>query len=359
MKTLYDYISMSAEAAIKRQQEDGSMPSGHNGPYFDQETPVRNTGHWLITFLKSYEMTQNKKFLVAANKAVQFLLGEQARPMNAAFWHRKASHKDQTNGLIGQAWSLEALSVAAKHFDMPDIMKTGQEVFLMHPFDEHHGLWRKIDINGAGGTIDETFNHQLWFAAAGGLLQKICANDEVGRRVNIFMDKITQNLAVYPSGLIMHHLRPRHLMSMVQSQVKALLCPESKRVISKAIGYHHFNLYAFALLRECYPRHSFWQNKKFKALWAYANSEEYKTGLDKNEFGYPYNPVGFEMPFALQIFGDDMPGKKDQQEWWLAQQMQRCFDFSSAMLKKGTSDPVTLAARIYEAVRLPDLEVVL
>jgi len=29
------------------------------------------------------------------------------------------------------------------------------------------------------------------------------------------------------------------------------------------------------------------------------------------------------------------------------------------MLKKGTSDPVTLAARIYEAVRLPDLEVVL
>lgn len=28
------------------------MPPGHNGPYFDVETPIRNTAHWL-TFFRS------------------------------------------------------------------------------------------------------------------------------------------------------------------------------------------------------------------------------------------------------------------------------------------------------------------
>ena len=55
-------ILLSASSALKLQKEDGSMPAGWNGPYHQSETPVRNTAHWLITFLKAYEITNNARY---------------------------------------------------------------------------------------------------------------------------------------------------------------------------------------------------------------------------------------------------------------------------------------------------------
>ena len=41
--TLYECLIKSAKKALSLQQNDGSMLAGHNGSYFDPETPVRNT----------------------------------------------------------------------------------------------------------------------------------------------------------------------------------------------------------------------------------------------------------------------------------------------------------------------------
>ena len=49
---LYDLLVDTADRAIEIQRSDGSMPPGHNGPYYDPETPVRNTAHWSITFVR-------------------------------------------------------------------------------------------------------------------------------------------------------------------------------------------------------------------------------------------------------------------------------------------------------------------
>ena len=62
---LYQLIEFSAAAAIALQAPDGAMPPGHNGPYHDPETPVRNTSHWLITFLKAHDISGRKQFLEA------------------------------------------------------------------------------------------------------------------------------------------------------------------------------------------------------------------------------------------------------------------------------------------------------
>lgn len=356
-KTLYDFIKIAADHGLTIQRNDGSFLPGHNGPYFDQETPVRNTGHWLIVFLKAYEITENCKFLDAANKAVNFLLSEKARPMKAAFWHRKNLGKDFSNGLIGQAWSIEALSVAARYFNDPEIIKTAEEVFLMHPFDEKHGLWRKISVDGSYLTVDSVFNHQLWFAAASSLLKKYSGKEEMVRRLDIFMDNIEANLALYPSGLIVHTLRRRGRAQIIKQLLRLFYNLSQAEVIDKAIGYHQFNLYAFALLKSSFPVHSFWTRKKFGKLWEYANSSEYRKQLHGSEFGYSYNPPGFEMAFALDVFGGDMPDKREKQEEWIAEQIRFCFDFESGLMKKGTKDPETHIARIYEATRLPDLKI--
>ena len=43
-----DLIFLSAQKGLEILNENGQMPSGHNGPYFDEETPVRNNAHWAV-----------------------------------------------------------------------------------------------------------------------------------------------------------------------------------------------------------------------------------------------------------------------------------------------------------------------
>jgi len=332
------------------------MPPGHNGPYHDPETPVRNTGHWLITFLKAYDTSGAGLFLEAARKAVAYLRSGEARPMGATFWHRKNPQKDACNGLIGQAWTIEALAAAAQALEMPELISLAQEVFLLHPFDENVGLWQRVGVDGTYLSFDLTFNHQLWFAAAGGLLTQHAAS-EVNTRVRRFMDRLENHLHVYPSGLICHPLTLRfswqqwlrNLFNRLRQSAQA-----RKHLAYKAVGYHAFNLYGLALLKQCYPNHSFWHSAKFEATWRYAQSEAYRRGLEGNKYGYPYNPPGFEMAFALQVFAENT---RQEQSWWLSEQLRRCYDFESHLMSFGTKDPMTHAARLYEVTRLSDLTV--
>ena len=123
----------------------------------------------------------------------------------------------------------------------------------------------------------------------------------------------------------------------------------------KALGYHAFNLHALAMLKAQYPHHASWGSARFHATWRYACSAEYRKLLDGNPYGYPYNPPGIEMAYALEVFGGG--DRRKEQERWLAEQMRRCYDEESGMMARGTEDPRTHAARLYEATRLPDLGV--
>ena len=111
---LNEIIEQVSHRALPDQNEDGSFPSGCNGPYMDKETPVRNTAHWLVTLLKAYEISGKDIFKDAADKAVKYIAGSEARPMNSTFLCRLNPEKDFCNGLIGQAWVIEALIRAAE-----------------------------------------------------------------------------------------------------------------------------------------------------------------------------------------------------------------------------------------------------
>lgn len=388
---LYDVLEQSARLAIDQQRQDGSLPAGHNGPYHDSETPVRNTAHWLITFLKIHEQTGENTYLNAAQRAIRYLCSQEARPYDATFHHRTTPDKDSCNGLIGQAWTIEALSMAASYLDDPELLTLAEEVFLLHPFDEHLSLWKRIDIDGTPLGFDATFNHQLWFAAAGALLASHAnVSLEVDRQIRSFLDALPEILRTYSSGLIYHPLHPKFSIEnysrmlvndrngrlfiaslirylpitdfgSVRSLIRASPVPvsrlplTSKQLRSKAVGYHSFNLYAFALLNRWCSDHSFWSSDLFEATITYAKSEEYRHQLEENDYGYPYNPPGFEMPFVLEVFDNNTDRRL--QKWWLAQQFRRCYDFDAYVMNRSTEDPATLTARLYQATRLPNLTV--
>lgn len=354
---LYSFIEKSASVALEMQQSDGSMPRGHNGPYYQPETPVRNTSHWLVTFVKAYRLSGKREFHDAARRATQYLLGEEARPTDATFWHLKNPVQGVSNGVIGQAWTLEALVAAYELFDGGQILDVAEEVFLLHPFQEGMGLWQSVGRYGEPLELDYTLNHQIWFAAAGALLARHVGG-KVQSQVTCFLDNIDRHFRVHSSGLIKHRMPSAYSWTRVAKQIVISII-KLKIGYDKLfeIGYHQYNLYGLALLFQSYPEHSFWGNSSFRAACTYLCSEEYRNGLPESPYGFSYNPPGFEIPYVLETFSDIFgENTEEEQSAWISAQIDRCYDSTSDLMESNCHDPATHAARIYEATRLPNLE---
>jgi len=354
------------------------MPAGHNGPWSDPETPVRNTGHWAITFLRCHELTEADQFLDAGEAAISYLLSEEARPHGATFHHILSGENLRCNGLIGQAWSIEALVYAAEYLGRPKLAEVASDVFTQHSFEDHLAAWHPVEIDGSVKPIDMTFNHQLWFAAAGGLLAQHPASDPVvDEQVRRYLGELPANLNVTVEGLVYHPFKPDFDLqkygrvflegmkagtahTMVIGVLRGLLGgDEGSTEVSeggwteKSVGYHSFNLYAFALLREAYPDHPFWGHEKFERSVDYAMSDSYVDALDENPYGYPYNCSGIEMAYAVDVLTDVGDDVRSQ---WLERQFDRTYEAETASMARNNPDPTTLTARLYEATRVPDTE---
>jgi len=376
--TIAELIIESAKNALNLQKEEGSMPPGHNGPYNDNETPVRNTSHWLITFAKAYELTNDRIFINAVQKAASYLVSDKARPFNFSFFHRKDSPLDSCNGLIGQAWTIEALTVAATILNNNKYSDLGEEVFLQHNFNFDYGLWNRLEIDGKIKSIDPTFNHQLWFAACGAQLsgsrKRTC--DSI---IKSFISKLPENLSIIDGGLIFHPIKVKgmvkekydkktikisvrnvisRLLDMFRNNLSQKQKQEirKKKMIYKSIGYHHFNMYAFALLKDIYPDLSYWNREDFQSTVNFLLKRKYKNKIKNNSFGYPYNPPGFEVPFALEKLA-----KLDHNEltmlskYWINNQISRSFNPNNNTMDRNTNDPLTHCARLYELTRMNNL----
>ncbi len=353
--TLYQSILLSARKACELQAENGAMPAGHNGLYKDKETSVRNTAHWLITFLKAYQIQPEPELRQAAEKALSYLMGPEARPQQYTFWHRDVPGKDRCNGLMGQAWTIEALVEAASFLEDDALLRLAEEVFLLHPFDRKASLWHRVDIDGSRLSFDMTFNHQLWFAAAGGLLSTLSSEKRVKALVTHFMDQLTRLLNIYDDGLVHHLIEPA---PSVKEVIKAFLQPLPKyRKLNavmryKAVGYHSFNMYAFGLLKGVFQNHAFWQSDKFMSALRYMSSRAYKKAVINNKYAYPYNPPGFEVPFAMEVLDNALAREKAN---LLSSQFRHGFSLEENMFSRNTEDPNTASARLYEATRMKDI----
>ncbi len=349
-------IENSVNKVIQSQRSNGSMPPGHNGPYFDPETPVRNTAHWSVTFLKVYQISNNQDFLDAALKCGNYLLSNEARPMDSVFFCRKKPEKDFANGLVGQAWAIEALVALSDITDEQKYTELAERVFLMHPFNKKAAAWIRKNVDGSNNGFDSTFNHQLWFAAAGGLLAD--QNEEINKQVLHFLNAIESHIELYKDGCIKHKGR-----FLVQTPVQKLKYwvkffresnKHKKYMKMKSIGYHGFNLYGFALLKNKFPDHSFLSSDTLKRALNYAKSNAFKRELPNSKYGFPYNPPGFEIGYALQEFNE---ATEEEIADWVSWQIKTCFNFETYLMTEGdTKDSITQAARIYEATRLKNYE---
>jgi hypothetical protein len=353
---LHDLLARSAAAGLRLQRPDGSLPGGTNGPYGDPETPVRNTAHWLVLFATTYFRTGEAGLREAALRAARYLASPEARPAGASFLCRTRAGKDACNGLVGQAWAIEALAEAALSLDAEPFAKLAEAVFLRHPFDARTGLWSRVEVDGRLLGPDFTLNHQLWFAAAGALLAPLAAA-EVDLRVRAFLAALPRSLALHRDGAVRHAVSPAAAARALPGAALRLARERLRgraALREKALGYHAFNLHALAILCARVPDHGFFSSARFERAWRFAGSQAFTAALAGNRYAWPYNPTGLEMAWALEVFS---PGSRAEQERWVAEQLRRHFDPTTGLLARATPDPATLAARLYEAARLGDLAI--
>ncbi|MBJ6360257.1 hypothetical protein ACFOQM_02860 [Paenibacillus sp. GCM10012307] len=346
----------SATRGLELQGKKGDMPPGHNGPWNDPQTPVRNTAHWSLLFLEAFKHTGNEAFKDAALKAAGYLASHEARPMNATFYCRYAGSKDFCNGLIGQAWVIQALLYIGEHFQQHQYIDLAQEIFLLHEMDHSSGLWRIRNVDGSIGGISHTFNQQLWFAVMGVMLNKLQPNKTIEDRTNLFFAKMMDHLQLARSGRIIHVIGHVRLRYRIIKSVYRLYFNRHQREHQYLLehGYHSFNLYAFALLYHSVPDHFIWKmgnvRNMLKRAIDYTKNPEFKATIQRNKYSSPYNPVGIEMACVLTVFKDYLEDSNIQEvREWSRLQLEQHYDHEQHLMNQNTSDPDTLSARLYEA----------
>lgn len=351
---LNEIATQSIEYSISRQNSDGSFPPGHNGPYLDPETPVRATSHLLCLLSFLYSETGCIKYKKSAELAITYLLSRKARPYRKTFHCRNKKGKDKCNGLIGQAWGIEALVMASKSFNREDCYLLAEELFFLHPWDRNTGIWKFVEIDGAVGFYDKTFNHQLWFAAVASLLNETPA---AKTRAKEFLKKVVSNIQLYPDGVIFH----KSAMGKASNYLKNNFIGYSKelafrwrnyiswnKIYLKSVGYHAFNLYALSMLKESFSNESFWNNESIINAINAVNSTKFTENLRRSKFGYYYNISGIEIAYSQEIFLN----KRDNVSLWVERQFEHTFSSISQPFSRDTTDFNTSIARVYESIRL-------
>lgn len=358
---LYDALLQSADRGLSLQNRNGSMPAGHNGPRHDNDTPVRNTAHWLILFLFAYNQSGEKRYKEAAVAASNFLHSSEARPAGCAFYCRKNPNKNGTNGLIGQAWAMEGLLETAQVLGDTESVSLAKEVFLLHPFDEHIGLWNSLTVDGKSLPVEYTLNQHIWFALMGNRLLQFYPQDQlIQNRVMRFFEVVHSYFETTSAGLILHAIPRQQLERSFRENafetVKKIFRKKND-IETQSVGYHSFVLFGLSLnkrLCKIQPE-KLLDSQQFKAAAKLGVTEGFLDKARENMYGYSYNPTGIELAHFYDVF-EMFIGKK-QPAQLVGEQFERHYDREEGLMNKNTDDPDTLSARIYEATRLPNYTV--
>lgn len=379
MKVNY-IVDVMTEKKINELNKYGYILGGHNGPYYDSDTPVRNTAHWATIFSYYYNKTKEQKYYDAVKKCGNYLVSKEVRPMNANFFCRYNTKKDFANGTIGASWAIEGLVSAYKVIKDEKYLEVAKEVFLLFPFDKTYNLWKIINVDGSIRDFDMTFNHQLWFATSGVILLSVTDDEEISKRSDLYFRNIDKIFVTNKSGLVRHSIVTKlSKLDKIKSLIKTMKSLYSKISMNKSMqykesGYHLFNLYAFALIKEYGCQLNLFKTEKFKKALRYCFNDELYNWLENknikydlnkmpkvkstriNIYGYSYNAPGFELPYIYKVFKEELPEEDEFIESVIQKQIDFTFNKDKMSFCENNEDENTLNARLYEYVRSLSVE---
>jgi len=380
-----DYNTIVKQVADKEMLyicEHGYARAGVNGPYHNEDTAVRNSAHWITTYSYLYSITGNRQYYETAKTLSEFLLKEENYGSSGSICARTDARFDHTNGLIGQAWVIEGLIAAAELFDSNLYYEKALNLFGVQHFNPYNNLWEVTDCDGTKD-FDLTFNHQLWFAASGAMILEYEAKNKINTsawiddQIKCFLSASEKEyFNVKENGCIVHVVNYKKTSSETEYSVELQKKRKNKSfktrpmdVIRKKItdklssfsftegleeGYHIFDLYGFALLKNSYGEHPLFKSDKLRRALSYALDTDKLLELRNscggspfNKFAFGYNSPAFEYPFVAYSFRQEINQDLEDELF----QFQIDNTYAENEFSQNCEDPNTLGARVYELVR--------
>lgn len=314
--------------------ESGLIETGVNGPYKDPETKYRWLAHWACTYECLFAFYHDERCIWALERIRDELIeGASYSQGLPAYCCRSKEGKDTVNGTIGPAWIILGLMAISRCLSDGRASELAVKLFLSLDYVSDLGVWKRREVDGSILWCDETFNHQLWFAAAGADILRTIGDTRIQERVLGFLDKCMGStlFEVYTDGLVRHYTCIPGENGSRKVAVRRLAKNRIRRILNKPNmeykeqGYHCFALYGFALIHRSLPDHPIFKSKKMKKAIAYAFSKSYiesqvradsshdgtllaqQYGYCFNIYGFAYNSPAFELPFISQeLTGDTM-----------------------------------------------------
>lgn len=366
-------VENTAEKILK--EGAGAVTPGNNGPYYNVETNVRNMAHWCVTFSEYYIHTKEERYHKLLLILADAIMNSPEYNGKGVYKCREIKSSDEVNGVIGPAWIIEGLVAAYRALGDEKYYYRALEIFKALPFNSGLRLWNRRNMQNKELGVDVTFNHQLWIAAAGALINSCKKDDEIQEYLCRFIDALPRNCTIRACGRVAHFTASdtHGFISEIGRRVRDAKSDLSEKMgrasmAYKECGYHSFNLYGFGILcnnwKESIP---FVKTKKFKKTLEYIfKNESYvnrlssaelsldetnistKLKVDFNVFAFAYNSPAFELPLIMRTFG--IEDKKEIFEALCDKQLGFTYDEKQESFCKNTDDAITLNARVYELI---------
>lgn len=367
---------MVADSYLDVFEYQGHANSGHNGPYGHIDTPARNTAHWCITYGYLWKEFGTFRYYELSHMFADYLVSLQSESFSGAVKCMEDESYNHMNGLMGQAWIIEALTYFYALSKDKKYLDCAETIFNVPQYNNRQHMWEMIELDGRNIGFDYTFNHQLWFAAAGSMILQYKNSSEIRDLIISYLDGCLIHLQVHKDGLIKHYgdfSSPFNHDSLIKRWMKRtakLTVFRNKRFKNPnrydpdgyERGYHLFNLYAFSILRKDFGSHMIYSSDKYRLAYEYGkrmnihndyfNVENLiagRTNAVMNKYAYAYNSPAFEYPFIYSISSDN--DFFDKCESLFDIQLATTYDVNSKHLSHNNYDPETLTARVYELVR--------
>ncbi|MCG9700553.1 hypothetical protein L1D19_10540 [Vibrio natriegens] len=356
MRMLVEHADYVISNVLVRAGENKMFfPGGHNGPYIHHETPIRNTSHFVVllaNLLKTeLESEKEKCFKKHLNQLIRYLVDANPYFKKGQFIQRGLAN-DTCNGVIGEAWVIEALSIESDSLDADNQSNRVTILEAMSTradFDRTYSFAYRFDCQKGKLTPDFTFNHQLWLAA--------CLEDSKIHNKSDFVNSFLSSalngaFQIRDNGLINHLYHGRTLKNKINKLAyKRAELTKGKKVNYKERGYHLFNLFAFSKIYAKQPNNAFFSSDNFCKSLKYVSLDVLDAlSSEDNVYGSHYNVSAFELPFIYQTFACKglIALSQEEYESYMNRELDKYWNAEHKCFCNNDVDLMTFMARVYE-----------
>lgn len=329
----------------------GLYPPGYNGPWEQMETPARNTCHWAVTNAKAYALTGNGAYKDLVYRSIKAILEQRFCPFSASFMILNAN-RSFPNGIVGQAWVMEALVAACRCLEDHHYLEVARRLALKHHFEPSVNLWAILNIDGTTGPIHSSLNQQLWFGVMSLVVAKLSNDENLLSTCDRFFANVHRH-AWYAKDLIHMKINPRSFMAKRGRESRdliRLLLTERKTQSEATVGYLPYTLFPLAMAWKLGAN-----TKKELLPEAERCAKNFikipLSDLANNCYCFSYHPTGFEVAYILKALDINTEALSDA-DFWTSYQLENYYNHFLHSPEASTRPCPTLIARFHEITYL-------